>query len=111
IGLTGSIGMGKSTVAEMFRDLGVPVFDADAEVHRLYRSELVPAIEEAFPGVTGKEGVDRTKLAAALADPSAMARLEAIVHPAVHAGRRRFVEEAAADGHTMVVFDIPLLFE
>ncbi|MGE0231702.1 MAG: dephospho-CoA kinase [Flavobacteriaceae bacterium] len=111
IGLTGSIGMGKSTVAEMFRDLGVPVFDADAEVHRLYRGELVPAIESAFPGATDERGVDRTKLAAALADPAAMARLEAIVHPAVHESRRRFVEAAKAAGHTMVVFDIPLLFE
>ncbi|MCB1475351.1 MAG: dephospho-CoA kinase [Rhodobiaceae bacterium] len=111
IGLTGSIGMGKSTVAEMFRDLGVPVFDADAEVHRLYRGELVAAIESAFPGVTDASGVDRTKLAPALSDPAAMARLESIVHPAVHESRRRFVEEARADGHKLVVFDIPLLFE
>jgi len=111
IGLTGSIGMGKSTVAQMFRDLGVPVFDADAEVHRLYRAALVPAIEAAFPGSTDERGVDREKLAGALADPAAMARLEAIVHPAVHESRRRFLDEARASGHDLVVFDIPLLFE
>jgi dephospho-CoA kinase len=112
VGLTGSIGMGKSTVAAMLRDLGVPVFDADASVHALQGpgGRLVPAIETAFPGTTGKMGVDRQKLGAlVLGDNAAMAQLEAIVHPEVAAERATFL--AAHDTAPLVVFDIPLLFE
>jgi len=112
LGLTGSIGMGKSAVAAMFGELGVPVFDADAEVRRLQGpgGALVPEIEAAFPGATGPEGVDREQLGAiAFHDSAAMARLEAIVHPAVAAARRAFLLEHA--GQKLVVFDIPLLFE
>lgn len=112
LGLTGSIGMGKSTVAGMFRDLGVPVFDADATVHDLQGPEgaLVPAIEAAFPGTTGPQGVIREKLGAAVfGDRDALARLEGIVHPAVAEARRRFM--ADHDGAPLVVFDIPLLYE
>jgi dephospho-CoA kinase len=112
LGLTGSIGMGKSTVAGMFRELGVPVFDADEAVHRLQGpgGQLLPAIEEAFPGTTGAQGVDRGKLGEAVFhDPAAMMRLEAILHPAVAAERQAFLIEHA--GEQLVVFDIPLLFE
>jgi dephospho-CoA kinase len=112
IGLTGSIGMGKSAVAEMFRGENVPVFDADAVVHELQgpSGRLLPAIEAAFPGTTGPQGVDRAKLGAAVfGDPEAMKRLEAIVHPAVAAERARFLKDhATAD---LIVFDIPLLLE
>lgn len=112
LGLTGSIGMGKSTVAEMFRQLGVPVFDADAEVRQLQgpRGALLPAIEAAFPGTASDRGVDRERLGAIVFhDPAAMARLEAIVHPAVAAARKAFLLEHA--GQRLVVLDIPLLFE
>ncbi|MFC3096571.1 dephospho-CoA kinase [Alteraurantiacibacter palmitatis] len=112
LGLTGSIGMGKSTVAAMFAEAGVPVFDADAEVHRLQGpgGALVPAIEAGFPGSTGPQGVKRAELGATVfADPAALARLEAIVHPAVQAARADFLV-AHADA-PLVVFDIPLLFE
>jgi dephospho-CoA kinase len=112
LGLTGSVGMGKSTVAAMFAKRGVPVFDADAVVRRLQGpgGALVDAIEAAFPGTTGPEGVDRTQLGAAVFDaPEALARLEAIVHPAVRAARREFLIEHG--GEKLVVFDIPLLFE
>ena len=112
LGLTGSIGMGKSTVAAMFEAAGVPVFDADAVVRRLQGpgGPLLPAIEAAFPGSTGNEGVLRDKLGAQVfADPAALARLEAIVHPAVAAERHAFMIEHA--GEPLVVFDIPLLFE
>lgn len=112
IGLTGSIGMGKSTVAAMFAGEGVPVFDADAAVHALQGpgGAVVAAIEDAFPGSTGAGGVDRAKLGAAvLNDDAAMKRLEAIVHPAVAAERTRFLSHHA--DAPMVVFDIPLLFE
>lgn len=112
IGLTGSIGMGKSTVAAMFAEAGVPVFDADAEVRAMQGAggELVPAIEAAFPGSTGPEGIKREALGAAVfGDKDALARLEAIVHPAVGAKRADFLE-ANAD-QPAVVFDIPLLFE
>jgi dephospho-CoA kinase len=112
IGLTGSIGMGKSTVAAMFAEAGVPVFDADAEVRSLQGpgGELLPAIEAAFPGSTGPHGVDRDRLGAAVfADKAALARLEAIVHPAVGARRAAFL--AAHADKPAVVFDIPLLFE
>lgn len=112
IGLTGSIGMGKSTVAAMFEELGVPVFDADAEVHRLQgpKGALLPAIEAAFPGTTNAGGVDRAALGAQVfGDDAALARLEAIVHPAVASARQAFLIEHA--GQPIVVFDIPLLFE
>lgn len=112
LGLTGSIGMGKSAVAAMFHGLGVPVFDADAAVHVLQGpgGALLPAIEAAFPGTTGPDGVDRQKLGAAVfGDAAALARLEAIVHPAVAAMRQQFlIDHARAP---LVVFDIPLLFE
>ncbi len=112
LGLTGSIGMGKSTVAAMFRAAGVPVFDADAEVRRLQgpNGALIPAIEAGFPHTTGPQGVDRGKLGAAVfGNPEALARLEAIVHPAVGAARADFLAKHA--DAPLVVFDIPLLFE
>jgi len=112
LGLTGSIGMGKSTVAAMFESAGVPVFDADAVVRSMQgpRGELVGAIEAAFPGSTGPEGVKRDALGEQVfGDKAALARLEAIVHPAVAARRVEFLIEHG--GAPMVVFDIPLLFE
>lgn len=112
IGLTGSIGMGKSTVAAMFADAGIPVFCADTEVRVMQGpgGELVPAIEAAFPGSTGPEGVDRDRLGhQVFADKAALARLEAIVHPAVAAKRAAFLKDNA--DKRAVVFDIPLLFE
>ena len=112
LGLTGSIGMGKSTVATMFADDAVPVFDADATVHRLQGpgGRVVAAIEAAFPGTTSDMGVDRAKLSAAvLGDDDAMRRLEGIVHPAVAEERAAFL--AANADAPFVVFDSPLLFE
>jgi dephospho-CoA kinase len=112
LGLTGSIGMGKSTVAGMFADCGVPVFDADAEVRRMQGpgGSLLGEIEAAFPGTTGPAGVDRNKLGAAVFDaPAALAALEAIVHPAVREARAKFLRENA--GAKLAVLDIPLLFE
>ena len=112
LGLTGSIGMGKSAVAAMFAGLNVPVFDADAAVHRLQGpgGELLPEIEAAFPGSTGPEGVNRGKLGAAVfGNRAELARLEDIVHPAVARLRAAFLAENA--GRPLVVFDIPLLFE
>jgi dephospho-CoA kinase len=112
LGLTGSIGMGKSTVAKMFAEEGVPVFDADAVVHRLQgpAGVLVAEIEAAFPGTTGPEGVNRSALAErVLAEPAALRRLEALVHPAVALERAAFL--VAHAGEPVVVLDIPLLFE
>ena len=112
LGLTGSIGMGKSTVAAMFRDEGVPVFDADAAVHELQGpgGRLIPAIEHAFPGTTGSNGVDRAALGAQVfGNDHALKKLESIVHPAVAVMRQTFLIEHA--GQRLVVFDIPLLFE
>ena len=112
LGLTGSIGMGKTTVARMFAEEGVPVFDADAVVHRLQGREgaLVAKIEAHFPGTTGGEGVDRTALAERVLDDSeALRRLESLVHPAVAREREAFLE-THSDG-PFVVLDIPLLFE
>ena len=112
LGLTGSIGMGKSAVAAMFRQLGVPVFDADAAVHELQGpgGALLPMIEAAFPGTTGPGGVNRPKLGAAVfGDAAALKRLEAIVHPAVGAMRNGFLEENT--DKPLIVFDIPLLYE
>jgi len=114
IGLTGSIGMGKSTVAKRFKANGIAVCDADAEVHKLYAAggAAVAPIEAAFPGVTGPGGVDRPKLAAALLkDPSGFKRLEAIVHPLVYAAERDFLREEARRGADLVVLEIPLLLE
>jgi dephospho-CoA kinase len=112
IGLTGSIGMGKSTVAARLRALAVPVCDADREVHKIYAGSAVPLIEAAFPGSTAHGKVDREKLAAAvLARPAALARLEAIVHPLVLAAEREFLKQAAASGATMAVLEVPLLLE
>jgi dephospho-CoA kinase len=112
LGLTGSIGMGKSTAARFFAEAGLPVHDADAAVHRLYAGEAVGPIEKAFPGTVTDGKVDRVKLAArVLDDPSALKRLEAIVHPLVRAQEVRFLADAAASGATVVVLDIPLLFE
>lgn len=112
LGLTGSIGMGKSTVAAMFEAAGVPVFDADAVVHRLQGPDgpLLPAIEAAFPHSTGPEGVRRQALGARVfGNPEALARLEAIVHPAVFSERAAFMEHHA--DKPLVVLDIPLLYE
>jgi dephospho-CoA kinase len=112
LGLTGSIGMGKSTVATMFEKQGVPVFDADAEVRKMQgpNGELISAIEDAFPGSTGATGVNREALGAQVfGDKAALARLESIVHPAVAAKRAEFMIEHG--NASMVVFDIPLLFE
>ena len=112
IGLTGSIGMGKSAAAGFFRAQGVSVFDSDAEVHRLYAGEAVPLIEPAFPGTTLDGAVDRGLLLKVLmTDPSGFKRLEAIVHPLVRAGQRRFLERASDRGESLAVLEIPLLFE
>jgi dephospho-CoA kinase len=112
IGLTGSLAMGKSTTARLFAELGVAVHDADAVVHRLYEGEAAAAIEAAFPGTTAGGKVDRERLAAAvLHDPAALQRLEAIVHPLVHAAERRLLAQAEASGDKVAVLDIPLLFE
>lgn len=110
--LTGSLGMGKSTAAKFFAEAGVAVYDSDAVVHALYEGEAVPLIERAFPGATAGGKVDRGKLAAqVLNDGAALARLEAIVHPLVFAARERFLAEAQARGASVVVLDVPLLFE
>jgi dephospho-CoA kinase len=112
LGLTGSLGMGKSTTAGFFAEAGVPVHDADAVVHRLYEGEAVAAIEAAFPGTTAGGKVDRAKLAARVLDhPAALQRLEAIVHPLVREAEARFLTEARARGAEVVVLDIPLLLE
>lgn len=114
IGLTGSIGMGKSAAAETFRARGIPVCDADAEVHKLYAAggRAVAPIEAAFAGTTSDAGVDRQKLAAMLlADPSGYKSLEKIVHPLVREVEREFLAQAKADGHWATVLEIPLLFE
>jgi dephospho-CoA kinase len=112
LGLTGSIGMGKSTTAAMFREAGVPVCDSDALVHALYAGEAAPLIEAAFPGTVRDGVVDRARLSAAvLGDGQAMQKLEGIIHPLVRAGQEAFLAGAAADGHLLAVLDIPLLFE
>ncbi len=110
--LTGSLGMGKSTAAKFFDEAGVPVHDSDAVVHALYEGEAAALIEQAFPGSTVDGRVDRVKLGAmVLADKTALARLEAIVHPLVSLSTDKFLAEAAASGAPVVVLDIPLLFE
>jgi dephospho-CoA kinase len=112
LGLTGSIGMGKSTTAKLFTEAGVPVYDADAAVHKIYEGEAAPAIEAAFPGTTDGGKVDRAKLSAKVVhDPAAIKQLEEIVHPMLGASRQKFLEEAERSGAPVVVMDIPLLFE
>ena len=112
LGLTGSIGMGKSATAKMFAEEGVPVYDADAAVHRLYEGEATSAIEAAFPGTTKDGKVDRDILSKrALGDGEAIKRLEQIVHPLVAQARERFLAEAERKGAMLAVVDVPLLFE
>ena len=112
LGLTGSVGMGKSATARLFAEEGAPVHDADAVVHRLYEGAAVAAIEAAFPGTTSGGRVDRGKLAArVLGHPSALARLEAIVHPMVRAAEEELIALAKTRDDKVVVLDIPLLFE
>ena len=112
LGLTGSIGMGKSTTAKLFMEAGVPVYDADAAVHKIYEGEAAPAVEAAFPGTTVNGKVDRAKLSAKVVrDPAAIKQLEQIVHPMLGASRQKFLAEAERSGAAVVVMDIPLLFE
>ena len=114
LGLTGSIGMGKSTTGAMFQAQGVPVYDSDAAVHALYATggAAVAPVDAAFPGVVFDGAIDRAKLSArVVGDPEALAKLEAIVHPLVGGHRIGFFEQAQAEGHEIVVLDIPLLFE
>jgi dephospho-CoA kinase len=112
LGLTGSIGMGKSTTAKLFAEAGVPVYDADAAVHQIYEGEAAPAIEAAFPGSTVEGKVDRARLSAKVVhDPAAMKQLEQIVHPMLGASRQKFFQDAEAAGAPVVVVDVPLLFE
>jgi dephospho-CoA kinase len=112
LGLTGSIGMGKSTTAKLFAEAGVPVYDADAAVHSLYEGEAAPAIEAAFPGTTADGKVDRIKLSARVVhDQAAMKQLEQIVHPMLGASRQKFFDDAERSGAPIVVVDVPLLFE
>ena len=112
LGLTGSIGMGKSTTARFFAEAGVPVHDADAAVHALYEKEAVAPIEAAFPGATQDGRVDRTRLSSqVVGNTEAIKRLEAIVHPLVRQSEKQFLANAAARGARVVVLDIPLLFE
>jgi dephospho-CoA kinase len=112
LGLTGSIGMGKSTTAKLFAEAGVPVYDADATVHRVYEGEAVPAIEAAFPGTTSDGKVDRAKLSATVVhDPAAIQRLEQIVHPMLRSYHQKFLQDAEQAGAPVVVMDVPLLFE
>src|ERR1700754_3251 len=112
LGLTGSIGMGKSTTAQLFAEEGVPVYDADAMVHRLYEGEAVAAIERAFPGTAVAGKIDRQKLSAYVVnDSAAMKRLESLVHPMLREHEEAFLAKAEQDGAPVAVLDIPLLFE
>ncbi|MGY4304926.1 dephospho-CoA kinase [Bradyrhizobium sp. USDA 4369] len=112
LGLTGSMGMGKSTTAKLFAEAGVPVYDADATVHKVYEGEAAPAIEAAFPGTTVGGKVDRSKLSAkVVGDPEAIRRLEAIVHPMLRSYHQDFLDKAAESGVPVAVVDVPLLFE
>ena len=112
LGLTGSIGMGKSTTAKLFAEAGVPVYDADAAVHKIYEGAAAPAIEAAFPGTTAHGKVDRNKLSTQVVhDPAAIKRLEQIVHPMLGASRQNFLDEAERSGAPVAVVDVPLLFE
>jgi dephospho-CoA kinase len=112
LGLTGSIGMGKSTTAKLFAEAGVPVYDADATVHMIYEGEAAPAIEAAFPGTTSGGKVDRAKLSAQVVhDADAIRRLEGIVHPMLRTHHQRFLDEAEQSGAPVAVVDVPLLYE
>ena len=112
LGLTGSIGMGKSTTASMFKDNGVAVHDADETVHRLYSGKAAQLVEAAFPGTTGKNGVDRSKLAKfVVGNEQQMKKLEAIIHPLVRREEEAFLAKAKTHGAKLVILDIPLLFE
>jgi dephospho-CoA kinase len=112
LGLTGSIGMGKSTTAKLFAEAGVPVYDADATVHLIYQGEAVPAIEAAFPGTTSDGKVDRAKLSATVVhDPAAIQQLEQIVHPMLRSYHQKFLLDAEQAGAPVAVMDVPLLFE
>jgi dephospho-CoA kinase len=112
LGLTGSMGMGKSTTAKLFAEAGVPVYDADATVHKVYEGEAGPAIEAAFPGTTVDGKVDRKRLSAKVVqDPAAVKRLEQIVHPMLRAYHQKFLEDAERSGAPVAVVDVPLLFE
>ena len=112
IGLTGSIGMGKSTTMQLFAEQGVPVYDADAAVHAVYSGEAAPVVEVAFPGTTADGKVDRQKLSAqVLGNPEALKKLEQIVHPMLGAHRQKFMADAERTGAPIVVMDVPLLFE
>ena len=112
LGLTGSIGMGKSTTAKLFTEAGVPVYDADATVHMVYEGEAAPAIEAAFPGTTVGGKVDRAKLSAQVVhDAAAMKQLEGIVHPMLRAYHQKFLDEAEQSGAPVAVVDVPLLYE
>ncbi|PBB44281.1 dephospho-CoA kinase [Mesorhizobium sp. WSM3866] len=112
LGLTGSIGMGKSTTAKMFAEAGVPVHDSDETVHRLYAGKAAPLVERAFPGTTKAGVVDRARLAeTVLGDPAALKKLEAIIHPLVRADADAFLVRHRAAGAPIAVLDIPLLFE
>lgn len=112
LGLTGSIGMGKSATAKMFAEAGVPVHDSDETVHRLYAGKAAPLVETAFPGTTETGVVDRVKLASqVLGDPAALKKLESIVHPLVRADADAFLARHRAAGAPLAVLDIPLLFE
>ena len=111
-GLTGSIGMGKSTTADLFREEGVPVYDADAAVHELYRGEPVPLIAKAFPGTTENGVVNRQKLGErVLGRADELKKLESLIHPLVHAKERAFLDKCEKDNVPLVLLDIPLLFE
>src|SRR5467141_3581563 len=112
LGLTGSIGIGKSTTAKLFQEAGVPVYDADAAVHKIYEGEAAPAIEAAFPGTTVDGKVDRVKLSSrVLHNPATIKQLEQIVHPMLGASRQKFLDEAERSGAPVAVVDVPLLFE
>lgn len=112
LGLTGSIGMGKTTASNMFAEAGVPVYSADDAVHRLYSGRAAPLIEAAFPGTVVNGTVDRTMLSSAvLGKPEALKRLESIIHPLVHEEEASFLTQARADGADIALIDIPLLFE
>lgn len=112
LGLTGSIGMGKTTTARFFADEGVPVLDADAVVHQLYDGEAVAAIEKAFPGTSRDGRIDREELSRrVVGNPEALKQLEAIVHPLVRAAQARFLADAERSGAPVAVLDVPLLFE
>jgi dephospho-CoA kinase len=112
LGLTGSIGMGKSTTAKLFAEAGIPVYDADATVHKVYQGEAVAAVEAVFPGTTVDGKVDRSRLSAkVVGDPDAIRLLEQIVHPMLRTHHQAFLDQAEHSGASVAVVDVPLLFE